>query len=135
MPRAPKTWHEPTKRAVDAMAPKGTAWDAYFRAPKGFHVRIHPDGRKVFALRYKAGHGASATYIRHRIGAYGEWTLDRAQKEAARLRGNVDDPMTLSPHEQKAADRAHITVTTLTTELVAEMARTLSPTYVKSTTT
>lgn len=127
-PRAPKTWHDTTKRAIDAMAPKETAWDAYFRAPKGFHVRIHPDGRKTFALRYKA----DATYIRHTIGAYGDWTLDRAQKEASRLRANVDDPMTLSPHEEKAAHRAQVTVATLTTDLVAEMGRTLSATYVKS---
>ena len=129
MPRAPKTWHETTKRAVDAMEPRAVAWDAYFRAPKGFHVRVFPDGRKTFALRYKA----DANYIRHTIGAYGVWTLDRAVKEASRLRANVDDPKVPSPHEEKAAHRAQVTVGALVAELIPEMERTHAAKYVAAT--
>ena len=130
MPRAPKHWHDTTKRSLDAIAPKaGQVFDAYFRSPKGFHVRVFPDGRKVFALRYKAG----ATYRRRTIGPYGVWTIDRAEKEAARLRLLVDDPQVLSPHDQDEADSALITVTQLVGDYIKDLGQSRTPRYVHDT--
>ena len=39
------------KRVLDALPIRTTAYDAYFKTPKGFHVRVNPRGTKIFAPR------------------------------------------------------------------------------------
>ena len=50
----------------------------------GFGVKCTPAGKKVFLLQYRmAGRGSPTR--RYTIGAYGPWTVDKAEKEASRL--------------------------------------------------
>ncbi len=132
--RAPKTWHPATKSAVDALRPRQPApgkptasaiFDAYFRAPapKGFHVRVFPSGRKVFALRYRdpAG-GDPPRYLRHDLGEYGPVTVPEALARAAAARARLERGDAL--HRDKAARRAIPTVDQLAGEYLTELERT-----------
>ena len=50
----------------------------------GFGVKCTPAGKKVFLLQYRmAGRGSPTR--RYTIGAYGPWTVDKAEREASRL--------------------------------------------------
>ena len=41
------------KRTLDAQHPRAVAYDVFFKAPKGFHCRVYPNGTKIFALRFR----------------------------------------------------------------------------------
>lgn len=73
-----------TVGAVKALEPADNdvfLWDD-LRA--GFGVKCTPTGKKVFLLQYRmAGRGSPTR--RYTIGAYGPWTVDKAEKEASRL--------------------------------------------------
>ncbi len=68
-----------TKRAVDALAVAGK--DAVFwdRDLKGFGVRVHPTGRKVFVVQTRGPTGPK----RVTLGRHGDLTPDEARKRAA----------------------------------------------------
>jgi integrase len=138
MPRRPSTWHPATKRTVDALKPRvvqpgqataSAIYDVYFAAPatKGMHVRVFPNGRKVFCLRYRdpAG-GTPARYRRVDLGEYGtELTVDQAVKAAADARQRVAAGET--PHADKA-ERAKVpTVSQLLADYLDEVKRIRKP--------
>ena len=86
-----------TKRTVDALAAEGAelwVWDSEI---KGFGLRAHPNGRKVYLVEYRAnGGGRGAPKRRFTIGLHGSpWTPDSARAEAKRvlaLVGQGKDP-------------------------------------------
>jgi integrase len=97
MTRAPRTRYAPTEGMVDRLTPRAAPFDAYFTNPRGFCVRVFPDGRLSFGLRYKSREG----YHRITIGDYGPWTVRRALAKANELREKVDDDQVPSPHEAR----------------------------------
>ncbi len=103
MKRPARVRHTPTKPTVDRLTPRAEAYEAYFTHPRGFCLRVFPDGRKSFGLRYKSREG----YHRVTIGDYGPWDIKRALEKANELRGKADDDARPSPHEE----RRHITLT------------------------
>lgn len=98
MPRSAPTKYPARKSSVDALAPRSVAYDAYFDAPKGFHVRIYPSGTKVFALRFRDAIGGKSAlratpgkskYRRLILGTYGEITITEAAALAEDKRGRL----------------------------------------------
>ena len=66
----------PGKRKIDF-------WD---HSIPGFTMEIRANGGKTFYLRYQDAHGRQR---QHKIAAFGDITVDRARKEAQRLRSEV----------------------------------------------
>lgn len=138
MPRAPKTWQPATKRTVDALKPRtvqpgqataSAIYDVYFAPPatKGMHVRVYPNGRKVFCLRYRDPSGGTpARYRRVDLGEYGtEMTVEQAVKAAADARQRVAAGE--APHADKA-ERAKVpTVSQLLADYLEEVRRIRKP--------
>ena len=93
--RANPTTYDVQKRVLDAMQIRATAYDEYFKTPKGFHVRVNSSGTKIFALRFRDALGGASTatgkpkYRRLIIGAYGELTLAQAADTAIDLRARL----------------------------------------------
>ncbi len=87
-----------TKRVVDQTVADGKeawVWDSEV---KGFGLRVHPTGRKVYIVEYRPGDGGrNARKTRLTIGAHGShWTASTAREEAQRVIGLVRagrDPM------------------------------------------
>ena len=77
----PDTAPKLTKRTVDALASDGR--DAVFwdRDLKGFGVRVHPSGRKVFVVQTRGPNGPK----RVTLGRYGKLVPDEARKQAAEV--------------------------------------------------
>jgi integrase len=77
-----------SKRSVDGLEPRGAPYDVFDGALKGFHVRVHPSGAKVYRLKYSVGGKQRAMAI----GEHGApWTPDSARNRAEVLRGSVKD--------------------------------------------
>jgi integrase len=138
MPRASKSWHPATKRTVDALKPRtvqpgqataSAIYDVYFAppAPKGMHVRVFPNGRKVFCLRYRDPSGGTpARYRRVDLGEYGtELTVDQAVKAAADARQRVAAGE--APHTDKAERAKAPTVSQLLSDYLTEVRRIRKP--------
>jgi integrase len=108
-----------TKRLIDATGPRASGdvfvWDEELR---GFGLRVKPSGIKAFLLQYRNRSGRSRRY---QLGRYGVLTVDEA-RQAARLAlaavARGDDPA-----EQRAADRAAITVAELCREYLDKAER------------
>jgi hypothetical protein len=91
-----------TKRTVDAagvpIAGERRIWDTEVR---GFVLRVHPSGRKVYALKCRVG---DRQHI-HTIGVHGsQWTPDQARAaavEALRQAKNGEDPSAADEAERK----------------------------------
>ena len=139
MPRTPPTKHPATKRTVDALQPTATAYDVYFEAPKGLHVRVHPSGTKVFAMRFRdAIGGKSATrgatgkpkYRRLILGTYGDLTIGDAvtlaeSKRARLARGE-------RPQDDKRKRATVPTVAEVVSDYVAELRKDCTPAHVRN---
>ena len=114
-----------TKRTVDAAIPQdGKAlwvWDVEL---KGFGLRIHPNGQKVYVIEYRPGDGGRAAPKRRvTIGKHGSpWTPDTARKEAERLLGLVRNGA--DPAADKSSHKAAPTVTDLGDRFLREHADT-----------
>ena len=86
------TTYDVQKRVLDAMPVRATAYDAYFKTPKGFYVRVSPSGTKIFALRFRGvigGAGTATGKPKYRplfIYACGELTLAQDANIAIDLR-------------------------------------------------
>ncbi|OYX62750.1 MAG: hypothetical protein B7Y89_07635 [Novosphingobium sp. 32-60-15] len=91
--KEPASDRKPTaisKRTVDAFTvPKegkqAILWDAQ---TKGFGLLAMPSGTKTYIFQYRIG-GRAGKLKRYTIGRHGEWTPDRARKEAEILRAEV----------------------------------------------
>ncbi len=93
-----------TKRAVDAAAPKATAYFLWCGQLAGFGVRILPSGRKVFYVDYRI----RGVRKRKALGVHGKITTEEARKLALSILGDVakgKDPV--------AARRGALTVAAL----------------------
>ena len=107
-----------TKRLVDAARKaKGDVflWDDDLA---GFGLRIKPSGAKSFLIQYRNRNGRSR---RMTIGRYGVLTAEQARATAKIALGRVaagDDPA-----EQRAADRAAMTVAELCREYLEKAER------------
>lgn len=99
-----------TKRIVDGLFPHPSgvarvmAWDSEMR---GFGVRVHPTGRRIYIVKYcRAGRDQTFT-----IGEHGKFTAEQARIRARDILNSVasgDDPNT-----EKQDARAAITVSDL----------------------
>ena len=70
--------------AVKSLAPAPDDVFLWDEVRAGFGVKCTPAGKKVFLLQYRmAGRGSPTR--RYTIGAYGPWTVDKAEREASRL--------------------------------------------------
>jgi len=47
-----------TKRVIDSAVPEAKPFSLWCGEVRGFGVRVHPSGRKVFVLRYRTVGGA-----------------------------------------------------------------------------
>lgn len=132
MARAAKSPIAATKTAVDALEPRAVipgkpqglfTFDAYFAAPKGFHVRVYPSGGKVFFLRYRDSAGGSPPRYRClRLGMYGEITIGQALERASDARKRLAAGE--APHQDKAESAKLPTVAQVITDYVADLRRT-----------
>ncbi len=138
MPRKPPAKIPARKTSVDALKPSGVAYDAYFEAPKGFHVRVYPSGVKVFALRFRdaiggksAARGASgkAKYRRLTLGTYGDITITEAAALATSARGRLSKGE--RPQDDKKKRAAVPTVSELVTTYLAELRKDCDPQHVR----
>ena len=74
-----------TKRLVETLAPEPREYWVWDRDVKGFGVRVHPTGRKSYAVQYRIGRRTR----RISIGQHGVLTADEARTEARKLLGIV----------------------------------------------
>lgn len=77
------------RKALPPVRGQLVLWDGEIR---GFALRVTPGGAKSFILDYRAG----GRQRRYTIGAYPDWTVAAARKEASELKRAVDlgeDPM------------------------------------------
>ncbi len=87
-----------TKQVVDrTVADDKEVW-VWDTEVKGFGLRVHPNGRKVYIVEYRPGDGGrNARKTRLTIGTHGShWTASTAREEAQRIIGLVRagrDPM------------------------------------------
>lgn len=91
-----------SKRFVDALKPNAESYDVFDALLRGFAVRTHPSGRKVYRFKYVvAGRQRVVT-----IGEHGApWTAETARTRAQVLRGEVAagiDPLERFSAKQKA---------------------------------
>ena len=138
MPRSAPIKHPARKTSVDALKPTAVAYDAYFEAPKGFHVRVYPSGTKVFALRFRdaiggksAARGASgkAKYRRLILGTYGEITITEAAALAEEKRGRLSKGE--RPQDDKKKRGAVPTVAEVVTAYLVELRKDCDPQHVR----
>ncbi len=97
------------KRSVDLLRP-GSAetrfWDTEL---KGFCVRVHPSGRRVYAVKYRTVEGRQRWFT---IGEHGSpWTPDQARDKALKVLAAVADGK--DPHADRHALKADLTVNEL----------------------
>lgn len=98
-----------SKRTVDALLPptvgRIVAWDTEL---KGFGVRVHESGRKVYVAKYRVG----ARQRWYTIGEHGgAWTPELARERAREVLRAAERGLDLQ--EQKAARRRDLTVSEL----------------------
>ena len=114
-----------TKRAVDSAVPQdGSALWVWDTETKGFGLRVHPNGQKVYVIEYRPGDGGrAAPKRRFTIGKHGSpWTPDTARREAERLLGLVRNGA--DPAADKTSHKAAPTVTDLGERFLKEHADT-----------
>ncbi|MBI1256528.1 MAG: tyrosine-type recombinase/integrase [Chloroflexi bacterium] len=74
------------KRAIDALKKSKSRYDVYDTVLRGFHVRVHPSGAKIYRLKYSVDRQQRVAII----GEHGApWTPDTARDHAEILRGAV----------------------------------------------
>ncbi len=78
------------KRTVDAAKPRAARYDLWDEALPGFGLRVAPDGKKSFFVRYRLrGQGRRSPKRFVTIGRYGAVTADQARGVAKAILGDV----------------------------------------------
>ena len=80
-------------------------FDKHGDAPKGFGIRITPNGKRAFVLRYFNRDGKDCLMP---IGEHPTWSLAAARKKAADYRRDIDGGQDIL--EQRRVERAELTV-------------------------
>lgn len=104
-----------TKRVVEALAPKSDRYVVWDSELKGFGVRVTPQGRKTYLVRYRTTGGADR---RLTLTTHGVMTTEEA-REQARL-ALADAAMGGDPQGAKAERRAEMTMKELCKLYMAE---------------
>ena len=90
---------------VDALKPKAERFVAWDTEVPGFGVRVYPQGRKVYLLKYRVGGGRSGRVRWALIGNHGSLTPDQARDIARRWAADVaqgGDPAGVREDQRKA---------------------------------
>ncbi len=89
-----------TKRNIDSLKPEATRYTAWDSEISGFGLRIAPNGRRVYILKYRVN-GRQGWIT---IGRHGSpWTPKEARIEAQRLLGEI--VRGIDPAEKRRGDR------------------------------
>src|ERR1700741_4808306 len=91
---------ELNKRNIDSLKPEANRYTAWDSEISGFGLRITPNGRRVYILKYRVG-GRQGWIT---IGRHGSpWTPKEARIEAQRLGGEI--ARGIDPAEKRRGDR------------------------------
>jgi integrase len=101
-----------TKRVIDAAKPAKSEFFLWCGSTPGFGVRIYPSGRKIFVVQLRVG--ARQRTQRHKIGAYGPFTVEQARQQAERLIRAVADGR--DPRREEQESKVAFTVAELCEE-------------------
>jgi integrase len=101
-----------TKRVLDAAKPEKTEYFLWCASTAGFGVRVYASGRKIFVVQLRVG--ARQQTQRHKIGAYGPFTVEQARERAERLIRAVADGR--DPRREEHDAKAALTVAELCDE-------------------
>ncbi len=104
-----------TKRAVDAMVAGPKRYFAWDIELKGFGVRVTPEGRKTYVVRYRTTGGADRQLT---LATHGVLTTEEAREEARKALARA--AMGGDPQGAKAERRAELTVKDLCEIYMAE---------------
>ena len=99
------------KRAVDAARSEAIAYRLWDTDLKGFGLKVSPRGIKTYFVWYRVGSGRSAARREFTIGRHGEFTPEKARREAELVLSGVrrgEDPQTA-----RAKARQEMTVSQL----------------------
>lgn len=95
------------KKAIDGFRARTVRYDMFDADLPGFHIRVHPSGRKTYRMKYVA-------LGRQRVVQIGEhghpWTTEEARREGERLRGVIcggGDPVALKEESERLQREAH----------------------------
>ena len=104
-----------TKRVVEALRPKSERYVVWDSELKGFGVRVTPQGRKTYLVRYRTTGGADR---RLTLTTHGVMTTEEAREQARRAL--ADAAMGGDPQGVKAERRAEMTMKELCELYMAE---------------
>src|SRR5580704_7100693 len=94
---------ELTKSNIDALKPAAYRYTAWDTEMSGFGLRVTPNGRRVYVLKYRVN-GQQRWYT---IGRHGSpWTPKQARLEGQRLLGEV--AREIDPADKRLGDRKAI---------------------------
>ena len=105
-----------TKRAVDALTPREREYMLWDRDIKGFGVRVHPSGRKVYLVKYRQ-HGR---VVKKTIGPHGAIPPAAARARAAEIITAAKTGKDLAGRDLRACETAAPTVRELAGRFVEE---------------
>src|SRR6266516_4388845 len=109
-----------TRRSIEALEPRPKPYTAFDPEVKGFGVRVHPTGRKVWVIEYRAGGGGrGVAKTRHAFATLAEVpTPEEARKRARILLGRVREGR--DPARERAEHREAATVQHLADRFLSE---------------
>jgi integrase len=93
-----------TKTVVEALEPRSKPYDARDSELRGFLVRVHPSGHKVFYFDYRLPSWPTAKRARLHLGPSDRLSADGARRKAKVAAGEVQQG--IDPHARKKAERA-----------------------------
>ena len=101
-----------TAKLIDATQPEAKRFVLWDTEKKGFGIRIETSGLKSFIVRYRSGEGGRKAPRREMvIGRYGNWTPEKARKEAGTVLNAVDagnDPANIRQNKRKELNVAEL---------------------------
>ena len=104
-----------TKRMIDSSVPNAKPFSLWCSEVRGFGVRVHPSGRKVFVLRYRTAGGRLGRDRLVTIGDHGTFTVEQARDRARALVVAVRDG--IDPARERKSVRSAKTVADLFTRV------------------